>query len=171
MEVGLGIIVAVCVSVIVLDADGTGVLVWVAVSIGAGKDSEEQSVSTKTNKSNNLVVFIFILINVLCTLYLFEYSTNAKNSISLDFRSLDWTASSEAGTTWMSVREGGGFELKHKSPFLNRQAREGREENLRVLGALRGKFYLFEYSAGAKNTITVNSSSIEWKRCSTFFAT
>ena len=33
------------------------------------------------------------------------------------------------------------------------------------------KVYLFEYSAGAKNTITVNSSSIEWKRCSTFFVT
>ncbi|HLA86603.1 MAG TPA: hypothetical protein VJL10_01145 [Anaerolineales bacterium] len=39
--------------------------------------------------------------------------------------------------------------------------------------------YLFEYSAGAKNTITVNASinsarrsfSIEWNLCSTFFAT
>jgi hypothetical protein len=29
----------------------------------------------------------------------------------------------------------------------------------------------FEYSAGAKKTKIVNSSSIEWNRCSTFFAT
>ena len=32
-------------------------------------------------------------------------------------------------------------------------------------------YSILEYSAGAKKTSTVNSSSIEWKRCSTFFAT